>query len=68
MYKKSRMNVGINLQSYHAHDKYWETLKLGDTIIGRAGASPPNRTTGPRCLYSYIYVFMYLSGPCARYC
>ena len=27
-------------------------------LIGRAGASPPSRTTGPRCLY--IYVFMYL--------
>ena len=26
-------------------------------IIGRAGASPPSRTTGLRCLY--IYVFMY---------
>ena len=23
-------------------------------IIGRAGASPPSRTTGPRCLYIYI--------------
>ena len=31
----------------------------GDVIfIGRAGASPPSRTTGPRCLY--VYVFMYL--------
>ena len=28
-------------------------------IIGRAGASPPSRTTGLRCLYVYIYVFMY---------
>ena len=28
-------------------------------IIWRAGASPPSRTTGPRCLY----VFMYLSRP-----
>ena len=36
---------------------------LVETIIGRAGASPPSRTTGPRCLYIYmylcIYVFMY---------
>ena len=23
-------------------------------IIGRAGASPPSRTTGPRCLYIYL--------------
>ena len=32
------------------------------TIIGRAGASPPSRTTGLRCLYVYIhvYVFMYI--------
>ena len=29
-------------------------------IIGRAGASPPSRTTGPRCLYIYIYIYMYL--------
>ena len=43
-------------------------------VIGRAGASPPSRTTGPRCLYIYIYicilciyVFMYLSVPCTRY-
>ena len=28
------------------------------TIIGQAGASPPSRTTGLRCLY--IHVFMYL--------
>ena len=26
------------------------------SIIGRAGASPPSRTTGPRCLYIYIYI------------
>ena len=25
-------------------------------IIGRAGASPPSRTTGPRCLYVYMYL------------
>ena len=31
-------------------------------VIGRAGASPPSRTTGPRCLYVFMYVFMYLSG------
>ena len=43
------------------------------TIIGRAGASPPSRTTGPRCLYVYIYiyiyiyVFMYPVDPCTRY-
>ena len=24
-------------------------------VIGRAGASPPSRTTGPRCLYLCIY-------------
>ena len=29
-------------------------------VIGRAGASPPSRTTGPRCLYICIYVFMYI--------
>ena len=27
-----------------------------ERLIGRAGASPPSRTTGPRCLYIYIYV------------
>ena len=37
------------------------------SLVGRAGASPPSRTTGPRCLYNYIYVFMYLSGTCTRY-
>ena len=31
------------------------------SLVGRAGASPPSRTTGPRCLYICIYVFMYLS-------
>ena len=31
-------------------------------IIGRAGASSPSRTTGPRCLYVFIR-----SGTCARY-
>ena len=28
-------------------------------IIGRAGASPPSRTTGPRCLYICIYIYIY---------
>ena len=27
------------------------------SLVGRAGASPPSRTTGPRCLNIYIYVF-----------
>ena len=36
-------------------------------VIGRAGASPPSRTTGPRCLNICMYLCMYLSGPCARY-
>ena len=31
------------------------------SLVGQAGASPPSRTTGPRCLY------MYLSGTCTRY-
>ena len=26
-------------------------------LIGRAGASPPSRTTGPRCLYVCMYPF-----------
>ena len=30
-------------------------------IIGRAGASPPSRTTGPRCLYTCICIYI-LSG------
>ena len=55
----------------------WKAILVQNTfvLIGRVGASPPSRTTGPRCLYICIYVyiyvciyvFMYLSGPCARY-
>ena len=29
-------------------------------VIGRAGVSPPSRTTGPRCLYIYIYIYIYV--------
>ena len=25
-------------------------------VIGRARASPPSRTTGPRCLYVYVFI------------
>ena len=35
-------------------------------LIGRAGASP-RRTTGPRCLYIYMYLCMYLSSPAFFY-
>ena len=31
-------------------------------VIGRAGASPPSRTTGLRCLYIYVYI-----RTCTRY-
>ena len=27
-------------------------------LIGRAGASPPSRTTGPRCLYNIICIYV----------
>ena len=40
------------------------SLVNGEIFIGRAGASPPSRTTGPRCLYIHVYMYlcMYLSG------
>ena len=36
----------------HIHENY--------AVIGRAGASPPSRTTGPRCLYVFMYLCIYL--------
>ena len=33
-------------------------------IIGRAGASPPSRTTGPRLsVYIYMYIYVYCMKP-----
>ena len=32
------------------------------SLVGRAGASPRSRTTGPRCLYNvFMYLCIYLS-------
>ena len=33
------------------------------SLVGRAGASPPSRTTGPRCLYIYMYLCIYPVDP-----
>ena len=30
------------------------------SLVGRAGASPPSRTTGPRCLYVFMYLCIYV--------
>ena len=38
----------------HKKDKI-PCVTLGMELIWRAGASPPSRTTGPCCLYNYIY-------------
>ena len=35
------------------------TVTFLQWIIGRAGASPPSRTTGLRCLYNY-YIYIYI--------
>ena len=45
----------------------WENRRSCDTIIGRAGASPPSHCAGAllyRFLYIYIYIYIYVIQQC----
>ena len=46
------------MDSTDALSRYICSARMDIYIIGRAGASPPSCTTGPRCLYIYIYVYV----------
>ena len=43
-------------------------LCVAIVLVGRAGASPPSRTTGPRCLYVYIYPWSMYQIPLISKC
>ena len=51
-----------------AHNAQHSLVILTNIIIGRAGASPPSRTTGPRCLYICIYIYIYVFIRCPVRC
>ena len=54
MLARDQIGSGLNLSAgYRNHTFQY-------MIVGRAGASPPSRTTGPRGLYICMYIYMYI--------
>ena len=62
--REMKEKVGVALRNNFVH-----TGRAPKGLIGRAGASPPSRTTGPRCLYicMYICIYVFIRCPCTVY-